>query len=159
MKTSVRVAKFVDEELTIPIDKLVSEKKARMYAITEDGDQLAMKLVDTDPDPYQLLTRVPPNAYGTKNIVSFCMVMTGWMSRINEEDPDEDADPIRERVRITAAVSDSGVSVVVRRYSYDRSEETFEDGGEGSFPDALKAWWLLAEASIKFDHIVEQIKP
>ena len=147
MSTSLRVAQFIDGEIPESADELAKEKVAKVYAVIERQGVLTKKLVDSDPDPYKLLVRVPKGV-NMDDVTSLCLVMTGWMSKIDESEDDSDEDddgyvePERERVRVTAAVSDEGVSVVVRKYNEaGESVDSFADGGEGVFPEALRTWW------------------
>ena len=66
-----------------------------------------------------------------------------------EREEEDDEEPVRVRVRVTAAVSDDGVSVVVRRYTEaGESVDSFADGGEGAFPDALRMWWIACRSGV-----------
>lgn len=156
MNTSLRAAEFVDSDLSPSIDELISSKRALAYAITENQGKLLGKVVDSDPDPYSMLTRVPQTGRdnGMQDVVSLCLVMTGWMTKVNDDDDDTDEDtdeydePERIRVRVISAVSDSGVSCVVTRYDNDGGKESFSDGGEGAFPEALKVWWETCKSAV-----------
>ena len=151
MNQSLRVAQFIDGEIVENAEELAREKVAKVYAIIERQGVLTKKVVDSDPDPYKLLVRVPQDV-DMNEVQSLCLVMTGWMSKLDDSgDPeyeeDDDEEPIRERVRVTAAVSDDGVSVVVRKYNEaGESVDSFADGGEGAFPDALRMWWTACKA-------------
>lgn len=152
MNQSLRVAQFIDSEIVENAEELAKQKAAKVYAIIERQGVLTKKVVDSDPDPYKLLVRVP-DGLDMDEVQSLCLVMTGWMSKIDdseedmEEDDDEYVEPDRERVRVTAAVSDDGVSVVVRKYNEaGESVDSFADGGEGAFPDALRMWWTVCKS-------------
>lgn len=142
MSKSMRVAEFIDSKITETAEELARNKRAQMYTVKELDGSFVPRLAGESPDPYDLLRQAPNGSMA--DVTSLCLVMTGWMSRINDEDEDEDADPIRERVRIISAVSDDGVAVVVRKYTKDGEHvDSFSDGGEGAFPEALKAYWQL----------------
>lgn len=142
------VAVWVDDDLDEDLDQTLRYQSTRLFAITSDPEGLRRELIDCDPDPYRLLTRFP----SPRRIDAACLVMTGWMSRVPDDDsdgPDDHSDePERFRVRVTAAVADEGVSVVVRRFDADGVTDRFADGGEGMFPEALIAWWA-AYSSIR----------
>lgn len=143
---SLRSAHHLDQELSMSIEEIVNKKRAFAYAITEDQGVFTAHLADADPDPYRILTRIPTKPTRGE-VVALCMVMTGWMSRIDEDaDEDDDTPAERERVRVIASVSDDGVSCVVRRYNSEGESEAFEDGGEGIFPEAMRAWWVVSNA-------------
>lgn len=133
------VAVWVDDDLDEDLDQTLRYQSTRLFAITRDPDGLRRELIDCDPDPYRLLTRFP----SPRRIDAACLVMTGWMSRVPDDEGDDDeVDEVeRFRVRVTAAVADEGVSVVVRRFDTDGATDRFADGGEGLFPEALIAWW------------------
>lgn len=146
------VAAWVDDDLDEDLDQTLRYQSTRLFAVVADTDGLHRELIDCDPDPYRLLTRFPT----PRRIDAACLVMTGWMSRVDDDDDDEldddddDGDgevdvvvePVeRFRVRVTAAVTDDGVSVVVRRFGPEGVVDRFSDGGEGLFPEALVAWW------------------
>lgn len=157
MVKAVKVSEWLDQDLNETLNDTLRYKSNRMFGVkkvkgkVEQGvPKFTRELIDSDPDPYRLLTRIPKdNSYDAVTIV-----MTGWMSRIKEDEEMEDEDddePIRFRVRVIATVCDEGVSVVVRKWDDDNNNETsdsFEDGGEGSFPDALKAWWVMLKSGI-----------
>lgn len=151
MSTSMRVAEFIDKSITTTVNAIVKEQKAKVYAVKEVNGNLTYRIVDSDPDPYKLLVRIPNNI---EEASSLCLMMTGWMSKLDESgDPEyeeeDDEEPVRERVRVTAAVSDDGVSVVVRRYNEaGESVDSFADGGEGAFPDALRMWWIACRSEV-----------
>ncbi|MEY3033883.1 MAG: hypothetical protein RLZ86_505 [Actinomycetota bacterium] len=113
-----------------------------MFAIHDGEHGFVRELVDCDADPYALITRLPP----TVDFDAACLVMTGWMTPLDDDDAGDDDDdfgdePLKFRVRLTAAVSDEGVAVVVRRWEGGEWSDSFADGGEGAFPDALRTWW------------------
>lgn len=143
---SLRVAQWVDADLDETLDETLRYRASRVFAVRETERGFVRELVDCDADPYSLITRVPPSV----DFDAACLVMTGWMTRLDENDDenddeddlDDDAnDHGRYRVRLAAAVSDDGVSVVVRRWHDGEWSDSFADGGEGMFPAALLAWW------------------
>ncbi len=139
---SLRVAQWVDADLDETLDETLRYRASRVFAIHDGEHGFVRELVDCDADPYALITRLPP-------IVDFdaaCLVMTGWMTPLDDDDAGDDDDdfgdePLKFRVRLTAAVSDEGVAVVVRRWEGGEWSDSFADGGEGAFPDALRTWW------------------
>lgn len=139
---SLRVAQWVDADLDETLDETLRYRASRVFAVRETERGFVRELVDCDADPYSLITRVPPSV----DFDAACLVMTGWMTRLdenddeNDDDENDDADG-RYRVRLAAAVSDDGVSVVVRRWQGGEWSDSFADGGEGMFPAALLAWW------------------
>lgn len=141
---SLRVAQWVDADLDETLDETLRYRASRVFAVRETERGFDRELVDCDADPYSLITRVPPSV----DFDAACLVMTGWMTRLDENDDDADVDDSddsdddgRYRVRLAAAVSDDGVSVVVRRWQGGEWSDSFADGGEGMFPAALLAWW------------------
>lgn len=144
---SLRVAQWVDADLDETLDETLRYRASRVFAVRETERGFVRELVDCDADPYSLITRVPPSV----DFDAACLVMTGWMTRLDENDDendesdefddDDDVNDGRYRVRLAAAVSDDGVSVVVRRWQGGEWSDSFADGGEGMFPAALLAWW------------------
>lgn len=144
---SLRVAQWVDADLDETLDETLRYRASRVFAVRETDRGFVRELVDCDADPYSLITRVPSSV----DFDAACLVMTGWMTRLDENDDEnddesdefdeDDADDGRYRVRLAAAVSDDGVSVVVRRWEGGEWSDSFADGGEGMFPAALLAWW------------------
>lgn len=127
------IAQWIDTDLHESLDETLRYRSARLFAVSCSTNGFSRELIDCDPDPYSLLARLPtPPA-----IDAACLVMTGWMSRSD----DEADDPERYRVRVVAVVEDEGVAVVVRRWDDDGETDSFADAGEGMFPDALQAWW------------------
>ncbi|MEY3092674.1 MAG: hypothetical protein RL413_708 [Actinomycetota bacterium] len=144
--TPLSIAEWVDSDLHESLAETLRYRAARVFAVRSEGADLERVLVDSDADPYRLLTRIPV----WRPVDALCLVMTGWMSRIDVDGPDDsgddDDDDSRERVRVTAAVNDQGVSVVVRRWDLDGRTDSFADGGEGIFPEALRVWWTAFDA-------------
>ncbi len=144
---SLLVAQWVDADLDESLDETLRYRSSRVFAVRAATDGFTRELVDCDADPYALITRLPP----TVDFDVACLVMTGWMTPLESNDEDDDAgDDVddgrhRWRVRLTAAVSDEGVAVVVRRWDGGEWSDSFADGGEGAFPDALRAWWSTIE--------------
>ncbi len=139
---SLRVAQWVDADLDETLDDTLRYRASRVFAVRDTDQGFVRELVDCDADPYSLITRVPPSV----DFDAACLVMTGWMTRLDEDedddaDDDDDLDIERYRVRLSAAVSDDGVAVVVRRWENGEWSDSFGDGGEGAFPTALRAWW------------------
>ena len=153
--TPLSIAEWVDSDLHESLAETMRYRAARVFAVRSDGAVLERELVDSDADPYRLLTRIPV----WRPVDALCLVMTGWMSRIDidddhrdelDDDLDDELDALlddsRERVRVTAAVNDQGVSVVVRRWDLEGQTDSFADGGEGIFPEALRVWWTAFDA-------------
>ena len=153
--TPLSIAEWVDSDLHESLAETMRYRAARVFAVRSDGALLERELVDSDADPYRLLTRIPV----WRPVDALCLVMTGWMSRIDidddhrdelDDDLDDELDALlddsRERVRVTAAVNDQGVSVVVRRWDLEGQTDSFADGGEGIFPEALRVWWTAFDA-------------
>jgi len=149
--TPLSIAEWVDSDLHESLAETMRYRAARVFAVRSDGAALRRELVDSDADPYRLLTRIPV----WRPVDALCLVMTGWMSRIDidgddnidgDDHRDELDDDSRERVRVTAAVNDQGVSVVVRRWDLEGRTDSFADGGEGIFPEALRVWWTAFDA-------------
>lgn len=149
--TPLSIAEWVDSDLHESLAETMRYRAARVFAVRSDGALLERELVDSDADPYRLLTRIPV----WRPVDALCLVMTGWMSRIDVDDDHRDElddeldallDDSRERVRVTAAVNDQGVSVVVRRWDLEGQTDSFADGGEGIFPEALRVWWTAFDA-------------
>lgn len=137
MTLSMKVAEWVDSDLRETLNDTLRYRETRLFAVNKTANGYVRRLIDSDPDPYKLIRKLPE----PDKVDAYCLVMTGWMTRILDEG-EEDEEEERFRVRVTAAVSDSGVSVRVRRWEQGNTEGTsFEDGGEGSFPDSLKLWW------------------
>jgi hypothetical protein len=139
---SLRVAQWVDADLDETLDETLRYRASRVFAIHDGEHGFVRELVDCDADPYALITRLPP----TVDFDAACLVMTGWMTPLDDDDAGDDDDdfgdePLKFRVRLTAAVSDEGVAVVVRRWEGGEWSDSFADGGEGAFPDALRTWW------------------
>lgn len=142
---SLRVAQWVDADLDESLDETLRYRASRVFAVRETDHGFVRELVDCDADPYSLITRVPPSI----DFDAACLVMTGWMTRLDDDEHDDDEidddehddDEGRYRVRLAAAVSDEGVSVVVRRWQGGEWSDSFADGGEGMFPAALRSWW------------------
>lgn len=139
---SLRVAQWVDADLDETLDETLRYRASRVFAVHDVEHGFVRELVDCDADPYALITRLPP----TVDFDAACLVMTGWMTPLDDDDAGDDDDdfgdePLKFRVRLTAAVSDEGVAVVVRRWEGGEWSDSFADGGEGAFPDALRTWW------------------
>lgn len=146
---ALRVAQWVDADLDESLDETLRYRSSRVFAVRTATIGFTRELVDCDADPYALIARLPP----TVDFDAACLVMTGWMTPletddvheddddVDEDDGDDDDDRRRWRVRLTAAVSDDGVAVVVRRWDGGEWSDSFADGGEGAFPDALRTWW------------------
>lgn len=161
MVKPIKVCEWVDKDLNETLKDTLRYKTNRMFGIREVRGEVAQgmpkftrELIDSDPDPYRLLMRTPKDhSYDAVTII-----MTGWMSRVKEDDEMEDEDddePVRFRVRVIATVNDNGVSVVVRQWDDEDNDElstTFEDGGEGAFPDAFKAWWEMFKSGMVIDN-------
>ena len=137
---SLRVAQWVDADLDETLDETLRYRASRVFAVHDVEHGFVRELVDCDADPYALITRLPP----TVDFDAACLVMTGWMTPLDDDDAgddDVDDEPLKFRVRLTAAVSHEGVAVVVRRWEGGEWSDSFADGGEGAFPDALRTWW------------------
>ena len=161
MPSPMQLAQYLDQNLGETFAETLDMKAARVFSISTVDGQLTHALVDTDPDPYRILTRIPKIGNPIDGLV---LVMTGWMSKVADIDEDgneiesDDDDEIVERirVRVIAGVNDDGVSVVVRKFHSEDESDSFEDGGEGMFPEALKAWWS-AIAAIQFANSMEEV--
>lgn len=137
------IAQWIDTDLRETLDETLRYRSARLFAVECLNDGFTRELIDCDPDPYALLTRLP----SAPAIDAACLVMTGWMSRVDDSERElDDSEPERFRVRVVAVVEDEGVGVVVRRWTDDGSSDSFADGGEGMFPEALTAWWSAYRA-------------
>lgn len=140
------IARWIDTDLHESLDETLRYRSARLFAVNITDDGFTRELIDCDPDPYELLTRLP----SAPALDAACLVMTGWMSRVRDDDESDDDDevdvPERFRVRVVAVVEDQGVGVVVRRWTDEGVSDSFADGGEGMFPDALTAWWSAYRA-------------
>ena len=142
MTTLTDIAKWVDTALGETVKNTRGLRCSRVFGIIEPGKGQfrEMKLLDSNPDPYDMLKR-PPQKDGYE---ALCIVMTGTMSPV-DEDGDRTDEPSFV-VRICAAVNDDGVAVAVRRDGSTNVEvDLFPDGGEGAFPDALRDWWDSVE--------------
>jgi hypothetical protein len=142
MNLSMEIAEWVNKDLRESIDETLRYRATRLFAVNKTANGYERRLVDSDPDPYDLIRRLPK----PDKVDAYCLVMTGWMTPIADGDDDEQINSPyndeRVRVRLCAAVSDAGVSVRVQRWVNGYPEgDSFEDGGEGSFPDALRLWW------------------
>ena len=137
MCSSDLIAEWVDSDLSESLADTMRYRSARVFGVWSGVTGFERELIDSDADPYRLLTRLP----SWRPVAGLCVVMTGWMSRVDEGDDDTGSDADRRRVRVTAAVNDEGVSVVVRRFDDDGCSDSFADGGEGIFPEALRVWW------------------
>lgn len=152
--TTLQIAEWVDTTLNETLTETLGHKAARALAVYRTANGLERVLVDADPDPYMLLTRLPKMGDRTEKPDAICLVMTGWMAKIADATEDGDYDEIDEdeqeriRVRVCAAINDSGVSTVVRQFGNDGKSDSFPDGGEGIFPEALKHWWAAIVATI-----------
>lgn len=140
--TPLSIAEWVDTDIKETVEQTLELRAARLFAVWEDNAGPQRDCVDLDPDPYRLLTRLP----AWREVDGMALVMTGWMTKIADID-DETGETTevdgeeRVRVRVTAAVNGEGVSVVVRHFNDDGTQDSFQDGGEGMFPDALEMWW------------------
>lgn len=146
---TLQVAEWVDATLNETLNETLSHHATRVFAVYHTADGFERRLIDTDPDPYAVMLKqpkLPTDIDGS--LTAGCFVMTGWMTKVqaydeNDEPIDEDdEDTERIRVRVIAAVNTNGVSTVVRRFGPDGTSDSFADGGEGMFPDAIKIWWL-----------------
>ena len=152
MTTLVDIAKWVDENLAESVKATRALRAARIVGVTPAGDGKfrTMTVLESNPDPYDLLSTSPSKS-GYEALV---IVMTGTMTKVVEDDEEVDEDPFV--VRICAAVNDDGVAVAVRREgNSDVEVDSFPDGGEGAFPDALRAWWSMTTV----DEFLESLVP
>ena len=154
MSETLHIAEWVDNTLNETLIDTLNYHATRALAVYRTADGFERVLVDADPDPYKLLTRLPKMpADRAQNPDAICLVMTGWMSKVAELDEDDepvwtDENQGRTRVRVCAAVNNDGVSTVVRQFGNNGKSDSFSDGGEGIFPDALKHWWAAIVATI-----------
>lgn len=144
---ALQIAEWVDTSLNETLEQTLDHKATRVFLVFANEDGYERRLVISNPDPYSALMTlpdVPTDIAG--ELIAGCFVMTGWMTKV--ADLDEDGEPIdtdedeeRIRVRVIAAVTDDGISTVVRKFGSDGNSDSFADGGEGMFPDAMNTWW------------------
>jgi len=152
--SALAIAEWVDETLNETLQQTVDHKSTRVFAVYEASNGFERRLIGAHPDPYSLLmepAKLPNDVDG--KLVAGCFIMTGWMSKV--ADLDEDGEPIesddddddmeRVRVRVIAAVTDHNISTVVRRFGFDGTSDSFADGGQGMFPEAMRTWWNLTK--------------
>lgn len=117
--------------------------KARLYVLpaaegTSDAD---IVLLDVDENPYRLLRRTRHHL----PIVAGCLVATGWCAPFGLDDEANarppSAHPMRQRVRLSVAVTDSGIASVLRESGNPDIVHTLPSRGIGDLPDVLDAWW------------------
>ena len=134
----IDVCRYLEEELDESFEDTLKLQKQRLFAIHTRDNQMVHELAFEHGDPYEILMNQPV----VLDAEAFALVMTGWMSKIADGDEEIDMDDEeRIRVRIITAVNDQGVSCLVRQYENKDEPMSFEDGGEGMFPDALKVYW------------------
>lgn len=137
MTTLGDLAKWVDQSLNETVKQTRDLRAARVMGVSPagDGQFRTMDLLDSSSgDPYDLFNR-PPDKSGYE---ALAIIMTGTMRQIIDDDTD--GEPFA--VRICAVINDDGVAVAVHRDDNDTVEvDVFADGGEGAFPDAMRAWW------------------
>jgi hypothetical protein len=153
MTLSMEVAEWLDRSLKETLEQTLSHRSTRLFAVNKTDKKFERTLVDADADPYELLKRLPK----VDKVDAYALVMTGWMTPIDPDTGEALEDEDRIRVRLCAAVSDSGVSVRVRRWDGSKKGgESFEDGGEGAFPDALKLWWDATQGRNDIAELLDQ---
>jgi hypothetical protein len=98
-------------------------------------------LLDSDENPYRLLRRTrhhPP-------IIAGCLVATGWCAPFGLDDDANatppSSHPLRQRVRLTVAVTDYGIASVLRHSDEPDVVHTLPSRGIGDLPDILDVWW------------------
>ena len=125
--------------------------KARLYVMpaAREGaasDEFALDdivLLDQDENPYRLLRRTRHHL----PIVAGCLVATGWCApfclddEVDARPPSEH--PQRQRVRLTVAVTDSGIASVMRQGDRPDVVHSLPSRGMGDLPDVLEAWWKM----------------
>jgi hypothetical protein len=153
-KETLNIAEWVDATLNETLTETLSHHATRVFAVYKSGAAYDRVLVDTDADPYRLLTRLPDMPADHPGVpLALCLVMTGWMTKVADANDEGDFNEIDEdeqeriRVRVCAAVNDDGCSTVVRRFGPNGTADSFSDGGEGIFPEALTVWWAAVAAS------------
>jgi hypothetical protein len=92
-------------------------------------------LLDSDENPYRLLRRTrhhPP-------IIAGCLVATGWCAPFGLDDDANatppSSHPLRQRVRLTVAVTDYGIASVLRHSDEPDVVHTLPSRGIGDLPD------------------------
>ena len=139
MNSSLTVAELVDSLMHTELAEPFDLDKARLYIVPIDADDVV--LVDQDENPYRLLRRTrhhPP-------VLAGCPVATGWCAPFGLDDdacavPPSDH-PLRQRVRLTVAVTDAGIASVIRRSDQPDEVHSLPSRGIGDLPDVLDAWW------------------
>lgn len=133
------VDRLVHTELVSPFDL----DKARLYVlpIVVETPTDDVVLVDEDENPYRLLRRTRHHA----PVLAGCLVATGWCAPFDLDDDIQEvppsSHPLRERVRLTVAISDMGIASVLRRSDRPDHVLPLPNRGMGDLPDVLEAWW------------------
>lgn len=98
-------------------------------------------LLDEDENPYRLLRRTrhhPP-------ILAACLVASGWCAPFTMDDEANarppSSHPLRQRVRLSVAVTEAGIASVLRESDEPDVVHTLPSRGIGDLPDVLDAWW------------------
>ena len=109
------------------------ERWPQIWSFCEDTNEYTFET--TAPDPYEML----PNVVELVKVmeVDTFFIMTGWMSKIDEETKEAE-DDTRVRVRVILGASPKcDPFVAVQRAG--ENVEIFDDIGEGMFPDTFHA--------------------
>jgi len=137
MTTISQIAKTIDALVQRELDDPF-EMEPRLYGCHPDGAYL----MNTDPDPYDLLW----SCKKPEKVTAVAMVVTGWAAPIDESDEYLDRpshSPDRIRVRMVVCIGLDGFATVMRRADQPDDIEDLTDEGEGVLRDALEAWWSL----------------
>jgi len=98
-------------------------------------------LLDSDENPYRLLRRTRHHS----PIIAGCLVATGWCAPFGLDDDANatppSSHPLRQRVRLTVAVTDYGIASVLRHSDDPHMVHTLPTRGIGDLPDILEIWW------------------
>lgn len=122
--------------------------RARLYVLPVADDSSAgplsndgIVLLDSDENPYRLLRRTRHHA----PVLAGCLVATGWCAPFGLDDDanatSPSSHPLRQRVRLTVAVTDHGIASVLRQSDDPDVVHTLPNRGIGDLPDILDVWW------------------
>lgn len=117
--------------------------KARLYVVpsVDDGSDVDIVLLDEDENPYRLLRRTRHHL----PIRAGCLVATGWCAPFGLDDDAHatppSCHPLRQRVRLSVAVTDAGIASVIRQSDRPDVVHSLPSRGIGDLPDVLDVWW------------------